>query len=198
MSSQISVPSDTTLSIKKRGCISLERIYLLLFWCRSILLNWKLICPFTNCILCKKKKKKVFSRGYNYTNTSSICQPPEQICSVSSVDEVATGKLKSVPPVSSNVSFVISRTHVYITAHFFSTAGAFPSAFSISRMIRLKTSTAVCAEITSLMTRKASGIKSVDCRVSRKVGSSSPRSPWLKTPWTQPPRSQPASFLPLA
>lgn len=195
MSSQISVTSDTTMSIKKRGCISLERIYLLLFWCRSILLNWKRICPFTNCFSCKKK---VFSRGYNYKNTSSICQPPEQICSVSSVDEVATGKLKSVPPVSSNVNFVMSRTHVYITAHFFSTAGAFPSAFSISRMIRLKTSTAVCTEITSLMTRKASGIKSVDGSVSWKVRSSSPRSPWLKTPWMQPPRSQPASFLPLA
>lgn len=38
------------------------------------------------------------------------------------------------------------RTHVYITAHFFSSGAAFPSAFSISKMIRLKTSTAVCSQ----------------------------------------------------
>lgn len=67
------------------------------------------------------------------------------MCSVSSVDEVATGKLvKSVPPVSSKVNFVMFQVHFYITEHFFSTGGAFPSAFSISKMIRLNTSTAVC------------------------------------------------------
>lgn len=33
---------------------------------------------------------------------------------------------------------------IYITKHFFSTGGAFPSAFSISTMILLKISTAVC------------------------------------------------------
>lgn len=43
-----------------------------------------------------------------------------------------------------HVSSALSWMHFYITAHFFSTGGALPSAFSISKMIRLKTSTAVC------------------------------------------------------
>lgn len=42
------------------------------------------------------------------------------------------------------MSLLMSWIHFYITAHFFSSGGAFPSAFSISKMIRLKTSTAVC------------------------------------------------------
>ncbi len=61
------------------------------------------------------------------------------------VGEVAIGKLVKLCLFSSaNELTDVPDTLFYITAHFFSTWGTFPSAFSISKIIRLKTSTAVC------------------------------------------------------
>ena len=59
--------------------------------------------------------------------------------------EVMIGRLVTLCLLaSSNELTAVLVRPSYITAHFLSSEGTFPSALSISRMIRLNTSTAVC------------------------------------------------------
>lgn len=83
---------------------------------------------------------------------------------------------------------------IYITAHFFSTGGALPSAFSISTMILLKISTAVWSGPVSTAWL-ISGSTSRGRPATRPF---LPHFPLLKIPWTQLPRSRQVSFPLLA
>lgn len=132
-----------------------------------------------------------------YVNQSGITT--EFHCSVLGLVRSRLASWWSCASCLQQMSLLMSWIYFYITAHFFSSGAAFPSAFSISKMIRLKTSTAVCIErvLSAILLEMKSRLHKKGF-IFKNRHLTLPRSPWLRTPWMQHPKNQQVSFPPLA